>query len=153
MIFLRDDGSCFIILRDMQRIKIMDILNTRQDCQFMQRDVTNIPCWNYWTWPHGLWHIPSCIREQRDHVFEPTKGTSLRVHIFTVFVLPFVGVAQYRSTTSTRVQLKCHGTRWRTGGEVKGKLANGMGSQYSSHDLGTWCIQHYYRWCAHLGCQ
>ena len=52
-----------------------------------------------------------------------------------------------------RVQLKCDGTRWRMGGEVKGKLANGVGSQYSSHYLGTWCIQHYYRWCAHLGCQ
>ena len=50
-----------------------------------------------------------------------------------------------------RVQLKCDGTRWRTGGEVKGKLANGVGSQYPSHYLGTWCIQHYYRWCAHLG--
>ena len=32
-------------------------------------------------------------------------------------------------------------------GEVKGKLANGVGSQYPSHYLGTWCIQHYYRWC------
>jgi len=52
-----------------------------------------------------------------------------------------------------RVQLKRDGTRWRTGGEVKGKLANGVGSQYSSHYLGTRCIQHYYRWCAHLGCQ
>jgi len=31
-----------------------------------------------------------------------------------------------------RVQLKRDGTRWRTGGEVKGKLANGMGSQYPS---------------------
>jgi hypothetical protein len=40
-----------------------------------------------------------------------------------------------------RVQLKCDGTRWRTGGEVKEKLANGVGSQYSSHYLGTWCIQ------------
>jgi len=28
---------------------------------------------------------------------------------------------------------------------VKGKLANGVGSQYPSHYLGTWCIQHYYR--------
>ena len=53
----------------------------------------------------------------------------------------------------SRVQLKCDGTRWRTGGEVKGKLANVGGSQYPSHHLGTWCIQHYYRWCAHLGCQ
>jgi len=38
------------------------------------------------------------------------------------------------------------GTRWRMGGEVKGKLANGVGSQYPSHYLGTWCIHHYYRW-------
>jgi hypothetical protein len=30
-------------------------------------------------------------------------------------------------------------------GEVKGKLANGVGSQYSSRYFGTWCIQHYYR--------
>jgi len=52
-----------------------------------------------------------------------------------------------------RGQLKCDGTRWRMGGEVKGKLANAVGSQYSSHYLGTRCIRHYYRWCAHLGCQ
>ena len=56
-----------------------------------------------------------------------------------------------QSSDST-AQLKCDGTRRRTVGEVKGKLANGVGSQYSSHYLGTWCIQHYYRWCAHLGC-
>ena len=66
--------------------------------------------------------------------------------------------AQRRAVTPVycvmrRVQLKCDGTRWRTVGEVKGKLANGVGSQYSSHYLGTWCIQHYYRWCTHLGCQ
>jgi hypothetical protein len=29
------------------------------------------------------------------------------------------------------VRLKLDGTRWRTGGEVKGNLANGVGSQYS----------------------
>ena len=34
-----------------------------------------------------------------------------------------------------------------TGGEVKEKLANVVGSQYPSHYLGTWCIHHYYRWC------
>jgi len=32
----------------------------------------------------------------------------------------------------SRVHLKSDGTRWRTGGEVKGKQANGVGSQYSS---------------------
>jgi hypothetical protein len=57
------------------------------------------------------------------------------------------------SQTWDRVQLKCDGTRWRTGGEVKGKLANGVGSHYPSHYIGTWCIQHYYLRCAHLGCQ
>ena len=39
---------------------------------------------------------------------------------------------------------------WHTltqGGEVKGKLANAVGSQYHSHYLGTRCIQDYYRWC------
>jgi len=47
-------------------------------------------------------------------------------------------------------------TWWHTvthGREVKGKLANAVGSQYSSRYLGTWCIHHYYRWCAQLGCQ
>jgi len=28
--------------------------------------------------------------------------------------------------------------------EVKGKLVNGVASQYPSHLLGTWCIRHYY---------
>jgi hypothetical protein len=35
---------------------------------------------------------------------------------------------------------------WHTvthGREVKGKLANGVGTQYSSHYLGTWFIKHY----------
>jgi hypothetical protein len=62
--------------------------------------------------------------------------------------------AQFNSwLTSGRVQLKCDGRWWRTRGGVKGKLTNGVGSQYPSHYLGTWCSQHYYNWCAHLGCQ
>ena len=52
-----------------------------------------------------------------------------------------------------RLQFKCDGTRWRTGREVKGKMWNALGSQYHSHYLGIWCIQHYYRWCAQLDCQ
>jgi len=31
------------------------------------------------------------------------------------------------------------------GREVKGKLVNGVGTQYPSHYLATWCIQYYYR--------
>jgi hypothetical protein len=52
-----------------------------------------------------------------------------------------------------RVQLKRDGTWWHTGREVKGELTNEVGSQYPLHYLGTWCIQHYYRWCAQLACQ
>jgi hypothetical protein len=52
---------------------------------------------------------------------------------------------------SRTVQLKCDGTRWRMGGEVKRKLAHEVVSQYPSHYLGTWCIQHCYSWCPHLG--
>jgi len=55
--------------------------------------------------------------------------------------------------TLCRVQLKCDDTRRRTGREVRGNLANVVGSRYPSQYLGTWCIQHYYRWCAHIGCQ
>ena len=68
-------------------------------------------------------------------------------------LLPLYLLPPTQLNTFVRVQLKRDGTRWRTVGEVKGKLANGVGSQYPSQYLGTWCIQHYYRWCAHLGCQ
>jgi len=58
----------------------------------------------------------------------------------------FLRVCRHISNAVTRPQLKCDGIRWRTRGEVKGKLANGVGGQYPSHYLGTWCIQRYYRW-------
>ena len=70
-------------------------------------------------------------------------------HIEYVITLSYHGSRNYQTclalvcTKRSRLQLKCDGTRWRTGGEVKGKLANAVVSQYSSHYLGTWCIQHY----------
>jgi len=77
------------------------------------------------------------------------------VHAIALYILSraCVGVLSSYIRNSGRGQLKCDGTRWRTRWEVKGKLANGVDSQYPSHCLGTWCIQHYYRWYAHLGCQ
>ena len=53
-----------------------------------------------------------------------------------------VNTTQCHIKQSGRLGLKCCGTRSRTGGEVKGKLANGVGSQYPSHYIGTWRIQH-----------
>jgi len=73
------------------------------------------------------------------------EGTQVARQLLLFYVRVYIIVC--------RLQVKCGGTRWRTGGKVKGKLSNGVGSQYYSHYLGTWCIQHYYHWCAHLGCQ
>ena len=84
-------------------------------------------------------------------IFQRTVFMASR-KILTINLL-FPCAAFNRIIHCSRGQPKCDGTRWRTGEEVKGKLANGVGSQYSSHYLGTWCIQHYYRWCEHLGCQ
>jgi len=56
-------------------------------------------------------------------------------------LLMYAFVAYMWATLSSfRLQLKCDGTRWRTGGEVTGKLANEVGSQYSLHYLETLCI-------------
>jgi hypothetical protein len=65
--------------------------------------------------------------------------THLRFHASLLFYSCFV----------FRLGVKVVGCSWNvmahgnTGEEVKGKLAN----------LRTWCIQHYYLWCAHLSCQ
>jgi hypothetical protein len=69
-----------------------------------------------------------------------------------MWCLCFQNVRLLQISIYCKLQLKCDGTRWRAEGEVKGKLANGVGSQYPSHYLGTWCIRHYYSWCVHLGC-
>ena len=46
---------------------------------------------------------------------------------------------------------------WRTVTRGRGSEGGNWQMQWvantTSHYLGTWCIQHYYRWCAHLGCQ
>jgi len=96
-------------------------------------------CYNTWREPQSLF---KCLPVQNE--------------IKLIFRTPAVIWLLYREELTYnmgRLKLKCDGTRWRTGGEVKGKLTNEVGSQYSSHYLGTWCIQHYYLWCAHLGCQ
>jgi len=79
--------------------------------------------------------------------------TNIPTHYVEILFATFYKCAGGASLKVCRVQLKPDGTRWRTWGEVKGNLANGVGSQHPSHYLGTWCIQHYYRWCAHLACQ
>jgi len=52
-----------------------------------------------------------------------------------VFILRGLETSVYSHATNShnqsRVELKCDCTRWRTEGEVKGKKANGVGSQYA----------------------
>ena len=49
------------------------------------------------------------------------------------------------SCISSRAETESDGTRKRTGGEVKGKKANGGGSQHSHALYRTRSIQHFYR--------
>ena len=86
----------------------------------------------------------TCLAKQFQHQNWPIQLAFLLATVCKIF---------FSSLTLCIDQLKRDGTRWRMGGEVKGKMVNGLGTQYSSHYLGTWCIQHYYRWSAHLGCQ
>ena len=89
----------------------------------------------------------SADADRESHAQNFETRTTFRFHIPTTILLK-INVFWYG-----RLRLKCDTTQWRMGEEVKGKLANGVGSQYFSHYLRTWCIKHYYRWCAHLGSQ
>jgi len=114
----------------------------------------------------SMFLVPICVT-----ILHPTSQLTIFTQFFPLFTkewkfntvssdimlvsLTPTGYTMFYEQVNTvcTVQLKCDGTRWRTAGEVKGKLANEVGSQYPSHYLGTWCIQHYYPWCAYLGCQ
>jgi len=65
--------------------------------------------------------------------------------------LPHIFFDMYLIVVDSSWNVMTHSDAWE--GEWRGKPANGVGSQCSSHYLRTWCIQHYYHWCAHLGCQ
>jgi hypothetical protein len=61
-------------------------------------------------------------------IFEETRRSIREEEGITFFSL--FTPSEFSLFFPRRVQLKRDGTRWRTGGEVMGKLANGMGSQY-----------------------
>ena len=103
-------------------------------------------------------HIESFLILQSDRAHVSGRECRLfsfgmAVFVYWRFGLRYSWQLSWAGLVVTRLQFKCDSTRWRTEGEVKGGLANAVCSQHPSHYLGTWCIQHYYRWCAHLGCQ
>jgi hypothetical protein len=61
-------------------------------------------------------------------------------------VIKFINAKFIRGVVDSSWNVTAHGDA------REGKVTNGVGSQYSSYYLGTWCIQHYCRWWAHLGC-
>ena len=105
-------------------------------------------CWYLhllWANIHKLWFnilqvFTHCILSRCQKLFLlATRDTShLKKHV-VLYMLKFSWWIWNTTSCSffSRIQLKCDGTRWCMGGEVKGKLANGVGSQYPSRYLGT----------------
>ena len=87
----------------------------------------------------NVWNIPLLFKSLiRFHPIQWPRGlrrgsAAARLLGLRVRILPSVEMSVSRKgcVLSGRVRLKPDGTRWRTGGEVKRKLANGVGSQYS----------------------
>jgi hypothetical protein len=80
----------------------------------------DLTCWSIYLWTNEKWLLALC------------KVTSCILTVLKVEGLlhPEDGGSEFLLNFG-RVRLKPDGTRWRTGEEVKGKLANGVGSQYS----------------------
>ena len=51
------------------------------------------------------------------------------------------------TTADAHISAPSSRLNWRPPADLNG-LANAVDTQYPSHYPGTWCIQHYYRWCA-----
>ena len=107
----------------------------------------NTNCRGYQTSKLNRFVLPTDIR-MSGQMPRRSNIPELKTDRFCIWNSSIYWTYGWRSENMCRRQLKCDGTRWRTG-----KLSNGVGSQYPSHYLGTWRIQHYYSWCAHLGCQ
>ena len=81
-----------------------------------------------------------------------TSSRPDRTQVYTVSVKKCAEIVQVlfhsKILTVTEIQAYLHEWHrpvemwWHTGGEVKGKLVNGVCSQYPSHYLRTLCFQH-----------
>jgi len=71
--------------------------------------------------------------------------------VITPFRPPLI--CRYPNQIYGIVRSESDGTRWRTGGEVKGKDANGVGSQQPSTVCGNKVYTIAAQWSALLGCQ
>ena len=95
------------------------------------------------------------------HIYSPSSGgTTVWIQQLVLIVLfRWLGSNPIRTTVShlkgtiSRLQLKCDGTRWRTRGEVKGKLANGVGTwEHGVSSITTADAQHTSAASSRLNC-
>ena len=82
----------------------------------------------------AMWLFASCLV-----ITEFLSWQEETIRVISLW-LTWTSLSSWGRINDGRLQLKCDGTQWRTERELKGKLANGIGNQYPSHYLGTWCI-------------
>ena len=72
-------------------------------------------------------------------------------HSFKFIILPCLQIISLKYLLlESSWNVMAHGDAW------EGKCRGNWRMEWVAstlHYLGTWCIQHYYHWCAHLGCQ
>ena len=98
------------------------------------------------------------LASNQNQLLHYIKRKTLYVLVVAMFMQKHHKVMLPMSTTHTYsyTNVDASWIWWHTvthGRGSEGKLSNGVGSRYSSHYLGTSCIQHYYSCFAHLGCQ
>jgi len=93
------------------------------------------------------WHLPYNRGKERQ-LRKKQKGSS--EHGINFYGCDSREICEMRALVQYSWNMMAHGDARE--GKCWGKLANGLGIQYSLHYLETCCIQHYYRWCAHLAC-
>jgi len=100
--------------------------------------------------------IPTTV-QSGSNTLQKTRSFGLAVRLFPATTRTFTkDMALSEQGRGPTWHVWINGTAWR---------GNGMGRPWGRHGygilrvnrplhyLGTWCIQHYYRWCTHLGYQ
>jgi len=119
-----------------------------------QKDGHNFPAFGC---PALVYRVAQRSLDTKSAMLKPivSRDFASRVYLFIYLFAAYVATMSVPSTVYFEVDsswnVMAHGDARE--GKWRGKLANAVGSQYPSHYPGTWCIQHYYRWCAQLGCQ
>ena len=135
-----------------------------------------------WQFPEALWTLPKVCCEEWRLFWRPIKLICLYLLFCLFFLIPFTELFRHTTyfhcQESTHDPSAVYPvvqslSRWCAtanaciaSGELEfevdprvlasrscNEIVVESSIRYPSYHLGTWSIQHYYRWCAHLGCQ